>query len=247
MFNSFKLVTEDSNYSPFIKRIKVWSDDNNRRIIAGCYFDKTRYQPASERDFSLMLPACIKKSVAKRQCEFLAGRIAAQYAIAQLTNRTRDNVPEIGIGKHRMPIWPEHISGSISHSSDTAVAIVGYKHLNEMMGIDIEDMVSVCVAAEIGQRVHSPAELQLLRPAGLTSATATTLLFSAKESLFKGLFPIHNEYFDFHDVKLKRFVAEKNELQFTVNEQWSSSRGNQRYSVVFTLESAVLACLLNTN
>lgn len=68
-------------------------------------------------------PPSIQRSVAKRQAEFLAGRLCARAALQQL--QRLDWVPPIG--DDRAPIWPEHICGSITHSSGRAAAIVADK------------------------------------------------------------------------------------------------------------------------
>ena len=95
--------------------------------LPGTVFLSTRFDPAllAPGDFqrsAVPPPASIQRSVAKRQAEFLAGRLCARAALQQLDHL--DCVP--AIGEDRAPVWPARISGSITHSTGHAAAIVAH-------------------------------------------------------------------------------------------------------------------------
>lgn len=125
----------------------------------------------------------------KRKAEHLAGRIAAARA---LTAHGITAVP--GIGSSGEPLWPAGFSGSISHTSRCALAVVS---TNALTGIDGEIILPADEAEDVKDGIIGPAEEPLLRAAALPFAQALTLAFSAKESLFKALFPVVREYMGF--------------------------------------------------
>lgn len=125
----------------------------------------------------------------KRKAEHLAGRIAATRA---LTAHGITAVP--GIGSSGEPLWPAGFSGSISHTSRCALAVVS---TNALTGIDGEIILPADEAEDVKDGIIGPAEEPLLRAAALPFAQALTLAFSAKESLFKALYPAVGEMMGF--------------------------------------------------
>ena len=172
--------------------------------LPGTVLLSTRFDPALliAGDFqrsAVPPPASIQRSVAKRQAEFLAGRLCARAALQQLDNL--DCVP--AIGEDRAPVWPPHISGSITHSSGHAAAIVGHKAQWRGLGMDLENVLSLERAERLAGEILTADELQ--RMAGLPReqhAQLVTLTFSAKESLFKALYPIVQKRFYFEHAEV---------------------------------------------
>jgi enterobactin synthetase component D len=70
------------------------------------------------------------------------------------------------------------------------------------VGIDTERIMSESQAQAVGRLVAWPVELARGRDAGMTRLEALTLVFSAKESLFKCLYRIVGRRFHFHDVRI---------------------------------------------
>ncbi|UZE33381.1 4'-phosphopantetheinyl transferase superfamily protein [Pseudomonas sp. B21-059] len=170
----------------------------------------TRFDPGqlAADDFQrsgIEAPPSIQRSVAKRQAEFLAGRLCARAALWQLQNV--DWVPPIGAD--RAPIWPEHICGSITHGTGRAAAIVADKQHWRALGIDLEKLLSNERAANLAEQILTPAELQrrdLLPPA--LHALAVTLTFSIKESLYKTLYPLVHKNFYFEHAEVLEWSIE---------------------------------------
>ncbi|MGC5704205.1 4'-phosphopantetheinyl transferase superfamily protein [Pseudomonas sp. NFXW11] len=164
----------------------------------------TRFDPRqlSADDFprsGIQAPPSIQRSVAKRQAEFLAGRLCARAALWQL--QQLDWVPDIG--PDRAPIWPTHICGSITHSTGRAAAIVADKQHWRALGMDLEQLLDEQRAARLAEQILTPAELQRRdRLPPELHALAVTLTFSIKESLYKTLYPLvqKNFYFEHAEV-----------------------------------------------
>ncbi|MCJ8205657.1 4'-phosphopantetheinyl transferase [Pseudomonas sp. RGM2987] len=164
----------------------------------------TRFDPLllTANDFAnsaIEPPPSIQRSVAKRQAEFLAGRICARAALQRLGGETC--VP--AIGEDRAPVWPDRVSGSITHSTGHAAAIVAKKAHWRGLGMDLENLLAPERAERLCGEILTPPELQ--RMAALSQedrALLVTLTFSVKESLFKALYPIVGQRFYFEHAEV---------------------------------------------
>lgn len=68
-------------------------------------------------------------------------------------------------------------------------------------------------AADTQSLILKPAERELLRESGADFRWGLTLVFSAKESLFKALHPVVGQYFDFLDAQLVAIDLQRQCLQ----------------------------------
>jgi enterobactin synthetase component D len=100
------------------------------------------------------------------------------------------------------PAWPPGITGSITHTDDFASAAVASTADAVSLGIDTERVLSDERARDVSNFVASSTELQHCSAAGITPLEALTLVFSAKESIFKCLHPLVGRMFEFHDVRV---------------------------------------------
>jgi enterobactin synthetase component D len=172
--------------------------------LPGTVFLSTRFDPALliADDFqrsAVPPPPSIQRSVAKRQAEFLAGRVCARMALQQLDRL--NCVP--AIGEDRAPVWPGHISGSITHSTGHAAAIVGYKAQWRGLGMDLENLLSLERAERLAGEILTADELQRMATMPREQiALLVTLTFSLKESLFKALYPIVQKRFYFEHAEV---------------------------------------------
>ncbi len=141
-------------------------------------------------------PASIQRSVAKRQAEFLAGRLCARSALQQLADL--HHVP--AIGDDRAPIWPPGISGSITHGTGWAGAIVAHSRQWQGLGLDMETLLDDERATRLAGEILTPDELARMDPAQVS--LTVTLTFSIKESLFKALYPIVGKRFYFEHAEV---------------------------------------------
>lgn len=139
------------------------------------------------------LPDELTAAVPKRRSEFLAGRLVAALALRQA------GMPETVGRVGRAPVWPAGVAGSITHSKDRAIAAVSTRYRG--VGLDCEALVAPDRAMQLAAAIFNEAEARL-RPETLPFASFFTLVFSAKESLYKALSPRLGRVPDFLEVVL---------------------------------------------
>ncbi|WP_284243639.1 4'-phosphopantetheinyl transferase family protein [Thalassotalea insulae] len=196
----------DSN---FITDQTFTYDKKSHIYFFSCHFDNKLYDKTLFNDLQIYYPPELDASVVKRQAEFLAGRISAKETLLR-SGLYQSNPPTINIGQQRNPIWPEHLIGSISHTHNHAMCAISLKKHNSCIGIDIENHMSDELADKIGCSIYSEDEIKKLVNEKLSHKLASTLIFSAKESLFKAIYPLVGRYFDFDCATVTKFsLAEK--------------------------------------
>lgn len=153
------------------------------------------------------LPESLKRAVAKRRGEYLAGRISARKAL-QSIGRGVDGAIESD--EDDVPQWPDGVVGSISHGADVAVAAVAPASRFQGLGVDVERLVSPQQASRLGRRVLTDRDRSVGRQAlgEQQEAELFTFVFSAKESCYKALFPVYRRVLVFHDLDLERLELE---------------------------------------
>jgi enterobactin synthetase component D len=77
---------------------------------------------AARRMAGVELPAALERAAARRQIQFLAGRVCAREAISRL--RPRVPAGPLPQGEEGCPVWPDGLVGSISHAESFATAAV---------------------------------------------------------------------------------------------------------------------------
>lgn len=146
--------------------------------------------------FGIVFPDSIRLAVRKRRAEYLAGRYLGRILLGE-----RGMPTEIASGNHRQPLWPSGWVGSITHTDDVAVCCIASQANVGILGVDVEHWFDVDTAASIGATIVLRDEQSLL-DGPWSYPHALTLAFSAKESLFKAVYPKVGHYFDFHCAKL---------------------------------------------
>ncbi|MGP8308775.1 4'-phosphopantetheinyl transferase family protein [Vibrio sp. YIC-376] len=152
----------------------------------------------------------IQKAVKQRQREFRAGRHAARAAIKKQMpdNIFVDRTP-ILVGASREPVFPDQISGSISHTNTLCLAACALKNEVPSIGIDIENNQNL--DSHLLPAVYTHTEQARLKD---SDSIPNILIFSIKESVFKCLFPFVKVYFDFLDVEITLHPETANSGQF---------------------------------
>ncbi|MGC0152590.1 4'-phosphopantetheinyl transferase family protein [Chromobacterium vaccinii] len=196
-------------------------------------FALTAYHDDGFADFGVAFPDTLRRAVPKRRAEFLAGRRLAREALLRLTGRAAD----IAIGPQREPLWPDGVRGSISHSGDLAVCLATAA-ADALVGIDVENLLAPSGREAVLRMCTREEELPLLQTSPLGETTALTLLFSAKEALFKALFPRVGSYFDFQAASLRELDPAAGRLTLTLTEDLGQAyRAGQRVPVRFAIEA----------
>ncbi|MGA1549304.1 MAG: 4'-phosphopantetheinyl transferase family protein, partial [bacterium] len=136
-----------------------------------------------------------------RNQEYLLGRLAIKGALGSLGYSPiwieRDPLTKI-------PVWPEGITGSLSHSSGLALAVVGDSPPILGLGVDLEK-ANRTIDLGIERHICTQDESDDLRSLHLENHAIRLLLtFSAKESLYKCFFGrIPRDLLRFKNVSLK--------------------------------------------
>lgn len=146
---------------------------------------------------SVHLPEALRRAASRRQIEFLAGRYCAQRAVLGALSIDPGTLP---VGEGGAPRWPHGVVGSITHSRRLASAAVARRSDAAAIGIDSEAIMAAAQADEVRPLIVQPGELALAVGGGRGEREALTLLFSAKESVYKGLYASVGRYFDYLDV-----------------------------------------------
>ncbi|AHM73332.2 4'-phosphopantetheinyl transferase family protein [Yersinia hibernica] len=177
-------------------------------LLAKCDFDVNVYRDELFTVYGIAFPGSLQKAVAKRRAEYLAGRFVARQVLNML--EVRDYSLLNGID--RAPCWPTGLIGSISHN--TQRALCGAQIIapaNELLdvsrrlhgiGLDIESLIAVERADNLWPGILSEEEYYCFQDGPLPFNQLLTLAFSAKESLFKAVYPQLGRYFDFLEAKL---------------------------------------------
>ncbi|MFM2586725.1 4'-phosphopantetheinyl transferase [Vibrio sp. TBV020] len=161
-----------------------------------------------ERNLIHILPPYFRNLTHKRKLTLLGGRLCAESLL--LDSECSSKVISYLEGKP--PIWPRGIKGSITHTDDIAYCIVTESYSIKSLGVDIEyatpvntqNIISYCLTqAERGKWLNDqPWSIDVI----------TTLIFSAKESGFKALYPSILRFIDFKEFETSMICFETNSL-----------------------------------
>ena len=149
-------------------------------------------------DLTALYPAekaAIVSAVAKRQHEFIAGRVLAREALYQL----RESPRPVLCGNNRSPIWPDGVVGSISHTTHWCAAALAHSEKIRSIGIDVEEespLENALFPMVLGSDELMAIEGLSIRKRGM----AGKIIFSAKEAFYKAQYPLTKKFLDFHAV-----------------------------------------------
>jgi 4'-phosphopantetheinyl transferase EntD len=134
----------------------------------------------------------------KRRDEFALGRACARFALRRLGIEDYPLLPD----ENRAPQWPAGITGSITHSGGYCAVAVARQAEIRSLGIDSE--LTDRVTENLWRMVCTPRETEWLRaqPADRQVPLAT-LIFSAKEAVYKCQYQITRSWMGFADVEIE--------------------------------------------
>lgn len=122
----------------------------------------------------------------RRRAEFAAGREAARQVMGAMGKPAIT----IGQGTGGEPLFPAELRGSISHTREHAVAVVGLADDYCSLGIDLDDARSLGDAAAAGVTWQSEVSRIQSVMGFAERAAAQKFAFSAKEAIFKCQYPL---------------------------------------------------------
>ena len=166
------------------------------------------------------LPGALRHATQNRQREFLAGRWCARQALQCLGVGSTD----VAMAENRAPIWPDGVVGSITHSCGFAAAAVAWAADIAALGIDSEKIIDPAAAYDVAD-VCMVDEPTLFKAAhGRSFCEFCTFVFSAKESVFKCLFPLMRKFLEFSDVRITSVDWNREYFTWTVSEYIGAGR-----------------------
>jgi 4'-phosphopantetheinyl transferase EntD len=136
--------------------------------------------------------AVLERVSPKRRREFTTGRSCARRALAELELPPGPILP----GPDREPSWPPGAVGSITHCRDYCAAVASTSRF-AAIGIDAE--VHDELPEGVLERISFPEERAWLERRAGDGPHWDTVVFSAKESVFKAWFPVARRWLGFED------------------------------------------------
>ena len=174
-----------------------------------------KLHPAEENYFSQL------SSVSRKE-HYRSGRICAREVLSKLGTLGQ---PVLRDPQTREPLWPEGISGAITHRGKWAAAAAGKTSDVLGIGIDLEDLERQ-VDSRISRHVCIPEEQKWLQECGEDFLEKNLkIIFSAKESIFKAFFPYTRTYLHFHDA---RILMEQTFFQKSKSDSLSKKEKNSK-------------------
>lgn len=140
------------------------------------------------------------RAIPRRHQELAAGRRAARRALAAAG--CVDPRPILK-GDRGQPLWPPGWVGAITHAEAYAAAVVAPRALSAGVGLDLESLDRK-VEQDIARIIALPEEQAWI---GQDKARLLSL-FSAKEAIFKAMFPLEHVFLDFVEARVQWIEAE---------------------------------------
>lgn len=183
----------------FINNIDTFSIHQIEGIQSlSCNYTVELYRDDLYKELEIQEPSFIQTASAKRKSEYLAGRYLSKLLLQSY------NICDVSVtsGIRKEPIWPDGYTGSISHTNKRAICAISSKNDYYSLGIDCERLITSKTIESIQALVIDDNEGALLRNRDENSQEAFTIIFSAKESLFKATHCLINSYINFDSAKI---------------------------------------------
>ena len=151
----------------------------------------------------------IEKFHDNRKQEFLLGRLCAAKAYKSHFGKELFSLP---MNTNRSPVWPSEVLGSITHNESLVGAAVADQE--KLLGLGIDFEVFGRTKLELSRYIRSPKDIQ--HHSGFNQQELLTLIFSAKESLYKALHPSVNLFFGFEVAALQEINSENGSFKINL-------------------------------
>lgn len=242
LFKDFSCCFIEEKPQGFISNLWHWCHPDGVHLLY-CEFDTAGFSQDIFSIYSIDIPKEIQQAVPKRKAEFLAGRFLAKRALSTLGLSAEQQ--QVAVAADRSPVWPSGVLGSISHSTDTALCCVAKATHVSLLGIDCELILSEATAKSIATEIQSKSEAQLLFETGLPAALGTSLIFSAKETLYKALYPKVGYFFGFETAQLCSVDLKEHQMVCALSEAFARQHGlKTHYKIQFSIKGAMVHTLL---
>lgn len=133
----------------------------------------------------------------KRLADFCTGRYCLRFCTKELGFSG-----DILVGERGMPILPQGLTASVSHSKVLCGAVAAHTSAFLSIGIDVETVGRV--HADMWHLLFTAPEIAYLKaiPSEMEREIVSTSFFSLKEAFYKMQFPLTATYLDLHDAEV---------------------------------------------
>ncbi|WP_343594990.1 4'-phosphopantetheinyl transferase superfamily protein [Acinetobacter sp.] len=201
----------------FIKSHKILFDPYTELYLALCEFDYQSFDESLFDELAIDRPVNLISSLFVRQSEFLAGRYAAKLALTAIDRKLCFD--QVVVGLRKQPIFPDNLIGTLSHSHIMAICAVTTSKEVHYLGVDIEPTMTRAVSFAVERKVFTCNELNSLMVHGINREVAATLIFSAKESIFKAFSKQIKHGINFENIKLSTSINRNHVISMTFEVQ----------------------------
>jgi enterobactin synthetase component D len=165
-------------------------------------YDRSANTASADAREAIAWPPDAERWVPGRRAEFLAGRLLARIALMRLGIGPQA-ARNIAVDPMRAPVWPGGICGAISHDGDRVACLVA-RSRDMIAGVDIaaldlnnderDAIWSIALTAQDRARIETlPRDER---------GPAAIRVFSAKETLFKALYPLVRDFLGFEAAEI---------------------------------------------
>lgn len=212
--------------------------------LSSCQFNPSLYCDSLFFKLGIHFPVSLESAVVSRRAEFLVGRHLAKKMIRKRVSKPLEDV-NVGVGHNRCPIWPNGVLGSIAHSQNFVVCVIAQlPSVQFYLGVDVEKILTTETFREIENSIATFHEMQRMREVGFSNEVALTVIFSAKESVFKALYSFVGEYFGFEEANLVKVDREGQMLYFALSPFLSEKSGvNKILNCQFSIQGEMVMTL----
>ena len=149
----------------------------------------------------------VRRAREPRLREFANGRNAARGAMIGLGLDVR----AVPMGQDRAPVWPEGLTGSITHDDTACVAIAATRQNFRALGADLEPDADL--PSDLIPEICTKGEQDWLRQQSFSQqGRYARMIFSAKECTYKCQYALSGQMLEFQDLKIT-LSGDKSEFQ----------------------------------
>ncbi|WP_221923002.1 4'-phosphopantetheinyl transferase family protein [Corynebacterium parakroppenstedtii] len=174
----------------------------------------------SRRNWDALHPqerAYVGDAVPLRRAQFADARACARNALTDLIGHDHADTV-IAKGERGMPLFPHGIVGSLTHTTGFRAAVVARTNTLKSIGVDAEvakplpdgvsnvvltprDLQNIAAVRQHGQQdvQHNKSDPRF----SSTEKILETVVFSAKEALYKSWFPLTHVFLDFAEADIE--------------------------------------------
>lgn len=192
-----------ANADGFIKSLSLRRESG--AVLLDSSYEYGLFRPDLFQQLAVEAPKNADQMAPRRLADFLAGRVLGRLAVRELA----DCEVQLPIGEDGAPAWPKGIIGSISHSHGFCCCLASNIETTAL-GVDLERIVDDRGAQAIQSVCLSQSERAFLcRQGDGMPLVLMTLIFSAKETIFKAYARVIGRHFGFGSIQLVGLSEDK--------------------------------------